>query len=79
MTLTLWEEEEVEKSSTWFWGQREERAGDGIVPGLEARGGMGKHGELKGAECAEEQKSWRDQGRRGGGIMPHQSYGSELK
>lgn len=79
MTLTLWEEEEVEKSSTWFWGQGEERAGNGIVPGLEARGGMGKQGELKGAECAEEQKSWRDQGRRGGGMMPHQSYGSELK
>lgn len=69
MTLIFWEEEDAEKSSTWFWGQGEEGAGDaaedGVAPGLETEEGTGKLGKQKGAECAEEQKKQNVQARKG--------------
>lgn len=67
--LTVWEEEEDEKSSTWFWGRGVEGAGDaaedGVAPGLETEEGIGKLRKQKGAECAEEQKRQSGQAREG--------------
>lgn len=85
VTLTFWEEEDVEKSSMWFWGWGEKGEGDTaedrIVPGLEIEEGIGDLRKQKGAKCAEEQKKQSDQSRKGDAARWRrgQICGSELK